>query len=113
MSAIKPIIVDTKCFDPKVRAQRVEVVRQSGIASIATIYKLLRRYWQRGQNPNSLLPDYRKSGAPGKSRAASGQRKIGRVRQYGDGEGMKVTPDIERLFRIAIEKHLLNKRLIS
>lgn len=45
----------------------------------------------------------------GKSRAASGQRKIGRVRQYGDGEGMKVTPDIERLFRIAIEKHLLNK----
>lgn len=109
LSAITPIIVDTKCFDPKVRAQRVEVVRQSGIASIATIYKLLRRYWQRGQNPNSLLPDYKKSGAPGKSRAASGQKKIGRVRQYGDGEGMKVTPDIERLFRIAIEKHLLNK----
>lgn len=106
---IKPIIADERCFEPRVRAQRVEQVRQSGIASIATIYKLLRRYWQRGQRPNALLPDYKKSGAPGKSRAASGQKKIGRVRQYGDGDGMKVTPDIERLFRIAIEKYLLSK----
>lgn len=79
------------------------------MASIATIYKLLRRYWQRGQRPNALLPDYKKSGAPGKSRAASGQNKIGRIRQYGDSEGIKVTPDIERLFRITIEKYLLNK----
>lgn len=77
MSAIKPIIVDTKCFDPKVRAQRVEVVRQSGIASIATIYKLLRRYWQRGQNPNSLLPDYKKSGAPEKVERRVAREKLG------------------------------------
>ena len=109
LQVIRPIIIDAYCFDPSIRSKRVEQVRQSGIASIATIYKLLRRYWQRGQRPNALLPDYKKSGAPGKSRAASGQNKIGRIRQYGDGEGIKVTPDIERLFRITIEKYLLNK----
>jgi transposase InsO family protein len=106
---IQPIIVDELCFDPKIRARRVEQVRLSGIASIATIYKLLRRYWQRGQKPNSLLPDYKNSGAPGKTRAASGQAKIGRTRQFGDGEGMKVTPDIERLFRLTIEKYILSQ----
>lgn len=78
------------------------------MASVATIYKLLRRYWQRGQKPNSLLPDYKNSGAPGKTRAASGQEKIGRSRKFGDGEGMKVTPDIERLFRLTIEKYILS-----
>ena len=106
---IQPIIVDELCFDPKIRARRVEQVRLSGIASITTIYKLLRRYWQRGQKPNSLLPDYKNSGAPGKTRAASGQAKIGRTRQFGDGEGMKVTPDIERLFRLTIEKYILSQ----
>lgn len=105
---IQPIIVDELCFEPKIRAQRVEQVRKSGMASIATIYKLLRRYWQRGQKPNSLLPDYKNSGAPGKTRAASGQVKIGRSRKFGDGEGMKVTPDIERLFRLTIEKYILS-----
>lgn len=105
---IQPIIVDELCFEPKIRAQRVEQVRKSGMASVATIYKLLRRYWQRGQKPNSLLPDYKNSGAPGKTRAASGQEKIGRSRKFGDGEGMKVTPDIERLFRLTIEKYILS-----
>lgn len=109
LEIIAPIIADDFCFSSKIRSQRVEQVRQSGIASIATIYKLLRRYWQRGQKPNALLPDYNKSGAPGKSRSASGSKKIGRARQYGDGEGMKVTPDIKRLFRITIEKHILSK----
>ena len=106
--AIRSIIADELCFDPKTRAQRVEQVRLSGIASTATIYKLLRRYWQRGQKPNALLPDYKNSGAPGKTRAASGQAKIGRARQFGDGEGIKVTPDIERLFRLTIEKYILS-----
>ena len=31
-----------------------------------TIYRLLRRYWQRGMTPNALLLDYYRSGAAGK-----------------------------------------------
>lgn len=107
LTIISSIIVDDGCFEAKVRAQRVEQVERSGLASKATIYKLLRRYWQRGQKPNALLPDYKNSGAPGKSRTALGQVKTGRIRQFGVGNGIKVTPEIERLFRIIIEKHVL------
>lgn len=113
LAIIQPIIFDEQCFETKIRAQRVEQVERSGLASKATIYKLLRRYWQRGQKPNALLPDYKNSGAPGKTRSASGTIKIGRVRQFGEGDGIKVTPEIERLFRIIIEKHILSKEALK
>lgn len=107
LQVIKPIIVDELCFDAKVRFERVEQVMLSKAASLSLCYKLLRRYWQRGQCPNALVPDYKNSGAPGIKRAAIGDTKVGRIRQYGDGKGVKVTEDIERMFRIVIEKYLL------
>ena len=63
---IEPIVYDTGCFNEEIRAKRVRLVEQTNIATKATIYKYLRRYWQRGQIPNALLPDYRNAGAPGK-----------------------------------------------
>ena len=67
----------------------------------------LAQYWQRGQIPNALLPDYKNSGAPGKTRTETNTKKNGRKRQFGDGEGCQITLDIEKLFRITISKHLL------
>ncbi|WP_240780375.1 transposase [Serratia proteamaculans] len=75
--------------------------------------RLLRRFWQRGQRPNALLPDYKNSGAKGKTRSGAGTEKIGRIRKYGDGEGIKVTEDIEKLFRRTIEKHLLSQKSLQ
>ncbi|EMD03910.1 DDE-type integrase/transposase/recombinase, partial [Escherichia coli] len=107
---ILPIINSKDRFDPKVRSELVEHVVQEHKVTKATVYKLLRRYWQRGQTPNALIPDYKNSGAPGERRSATGTAKIGRAREYGKGEGTKVTPEIERLFRLTIEKHLLNQK---
>ena len=45
--------------------------------TLATLYKFLRRYWQRGMSKNALLPEYRYCGARGKSRKA-GRVKRGR-----------------------------------
>ncbi len=42
----------------------------------ATVYKLLRRYWQRGQTPNALIPDYKNSGAPGKDVQRQEQQRL-------------------------------------
>lgn len=109
LTIIQPIIIDGGCFEAKERAKRVAQVEKSGIATKATIYKLLRKYWQRGQKPNALIPDFKQSGAPGKKRSAVGVLKIGRRRQFGKGEGIKVTEDIERLFRITIEKYIMKK----
>ena len=56
---IEPIVYDTGCFDEEIRAKRIRLVEQTNIVTKATIYKYLRRYWQRGQIPNALLLDYR------------------------------------------------------
>ncbi|MGF2259061.1 transposase, partial [Acinetobacter baumannii] len=63
---IEPIVYDTGCFNEEIRAKRVRLVEQTNIATKATIYKSLRRYWQRGQIQNALLPDYRTACSPGK-----------------------------------------------
>ncbi|MGK6603131.1 hypothetical protein ACKUWK_009785 [Proteus mirabilis] len=79
---ILPIINSKDRFDPKVRSELVEHVVQEHKVTKATVYKLLRRYWQRGQTPNALIPDYKNSGAPGERRSATGTAKIGRAREY-------------------------------
>ena len=106
-NAIKAIIQEPNYFDPSIRAVLISKIESSGLASKPTIYKYLRKYWQRGQIPNALLPDYRNSGAPGKTRTDINTRKNGRKRRFGEGEGCQITTDIERLFRIIISKHLL------
>lgn len=50
LAIIQPVIVDENCFETKARARRVTEIAESGLATKATVYKLLRRYWQRGQN---------------------------------------------------------------
>ncbi|HGY4246763.1 TPA: transposase [Citrobacter freundii] len=107
---ILPIINSPARFDSRGRGVLIEQIASKHQASKPNIYKILRRYWQRGQTPNALIPDYKNSGAPGERRSATGTAKIGRAREYGKGEGTKVTPEIERLFRLTIEKHLLNQK---
>jgi transposase InsO family protein len=106
---VHQIIIDENCFDPHIRAQRIQETAKTGIASLATIYSHLRRYWQRGQIPNAFLPDYKFCGSPGKTRASSGHKKLGRKKLYGEGKGIKINSDIERLFRITIEKYILSQ----
>ncbi|GAB6553220.1 Mu transposase C-terminal domain-containing protein [Bacillus mobilis] len=72
------------------------------------IYKYLRRYWQRGQNKNALLPDYQNCGAAGRERK-SGERKRGRPKKYPVyGIGINITDEIKRFFRIAINRYYHN-----
>lgn len=75
-----------------------------------TVYRLLRRYWQRGMCRNALLPDYVNSGARGKRRKPN-QAKLGRPRVVMEGKGSNVTPDIERIFRRVIEERLLKENI--
>ncbi|MDP4092953.1 MAG: DDE-type integrase/transposase/recombinase [Bacillota bacterium] len=72
----------------------------------ASVYKYLRRYWQRGKNKNSLLPDYCNSGGKGKSKKL-GLKKIGRPRKNIDvnGPGVNVDEDTKKIFRLAIKKY--------
>lgn len=106
---IKPIICDHQSVKPKVRSARVEQVIAEQGSTKQTLYRLVRRYWQRGQTPNALLPDYKNSGAKGNKRQAK-DKKLGRPRTNMAGIGAIIDENIERLFRRAIDKYLLTEK---
>jgi hypothetical protein len=88
-------------YDARRRGQLIaEHTRLHGV-SHPTIYRYLRRYWQRGQTPNALLPDYGNSGGRGKVRAVSAGVKRGRPRKAGAGQGLNADEAIRRVFRVA------------
>lgn len=109
---IKDIVCDPNCYDPKFRSAKISDLIASGKSSKPTLYKIIRRYWQRGQTPNALLPDYKNSGGKGKKRKSTG-KKLGRPRKYTSGIGVAVDEQVERIFRIAIDRYLLKDKGIS
>jgi len=84
-----------------------EITEQHGITNQSAV-RYIRRYWQRGLCKNALLPDYSNSGGAGKRRDTS-KNKLGRKRNVAEGIGCNITPDIERIFRQAIESRLLKQ----
>lgn len=77
--AIQPLVEDQtgQIFHSHGRGKLLnEREQQTGITK-KTIYKFLRRYWQRGLTRNALLPTYDRCGAKGKEREGS-ERKRGR-----------------------------------
>ncbi|MGG6297979.1 hypothetical protein ACQ4M4_26590 [Leptolyngbya sp. AN02str] len=72
-----------------------------------TVYKYLRRFWQRGKNQNALIPDYVNSSGKGRTKG-HGEKKRGRPRKYqrdlSIGVGINVTEADRRIFRLAVAK---------
>ncbi|MGF0004693.1 Mu transposase C-terminal domain-containing protein [Bacillus altitudinis] len=88
-------------------AKIVQIVADSGLGK-TKVKKLLSRYWQRGMNKNSMLPDYANSGGRGKSKKLNVD-KIGRPRKLTvDGEyrsGINITEEIKLQFEHGINKY--------
>ena len=63
---IKPLVDVPEFYNPKIRSQIIQTIIEREGSTKQTLYRLARRYWQRGQTPNALLPDYKNSGAKGK-----------------------------------------------
>lgn len=95
---------EPEIYYPPHRSQKIAKCVADGLATRATIYLYLRRYWQRGQTPNALLPDFSKSGGKGKTRTASADTKRGRPRTLGDLPGLNVDEDIRKVFRVAVAR---------
>lgn len=88
-------------YESRRRGQMIaEYTARHGV-SHPTIYRYLRRYWQRGQTPNALLPDYSNSGARGKTRSSTAGIKRGRPRREGAPPGVNVDEPMRRVFRVA------------
>lgn len=106
---IKTIVEDPNFYIKKVRAKHIAETLESGEVSRPYLYKLIRRYWQRGQVPNALLPDYKNSGAKGQKRTAT-DKKLGRPRVIMEGTGALINEPTEKLFRIIIDKYIFKKQ---
>lgn len=70
-------------FDARRRGPLVAACAAAHGVSHPTVYRYLRRYWERGQHPDALLPDYANSGAPGRTRGANANVKRGRPSKSG------------------------------
>jgi len=109
---IQPIVTDSLFYEPTIRASRIKEVLASQKISKPTLYTLIRRYWQQGQTPNALLPNYKNSGGKGKKRKPT-TKKLGRPRKYTPGVGAVIDDEVERLFRMTIDRHWLKDTEIS
>jgi len=70
-SIIEPLVTgenSVSIFYPNPRAQLIKKAARKHNVTKQKIYSLLRRYWQRGQTKNALIPDYFRSGGRGKFR---------------------------------------------
>ena len=92
-------------YQPRQRGRMVQEYSALHGVSAPTIYRYLRRYWERGQTRDALLPDYANSGARGKTRNASADVKRGRPRKSGGHPGLNADADIRKTFRAAVARY--------
>jgi hypothetical protein len=95
---IAPLLAEQPAiFEPDQRGKLIAKLVSERGESRHSLYRLLRRYWQRGLTRNALLPDYGKCGGRGKTKAA-GSKTRGRPPKYADAS-INVTPALRMLFR--------------
>jgi transposase InsO family protein len=102
---IKPLATEPLFFEPKIRSAIINKIIKDNGSTKQTVY----RYWQRGQTPNALIPDFMNSGAKGEKRSTQ-EQKLGRPRTFTPGVGAIVDESIEKLFRRVIDKYLLTEK---
>ncbi len=106
----------TEILEKKSRVRMFEIISKEEGLSVPKVKKLFSRFWERGMNKNSLLPDYINSGARGKERKLS-DAKVGRPKKpnyYGESaEGINITSDVKRHFDISVNKYYRGKNKIS
>jgi putative transposase len=104
---IQEMVSNPEIFRAKERGRLVaEVMARTG-CNHKTIYRYLRRYWQGGQTPNTLLPHYNRCGGRGKTRLDA-TRKRGRPSQLAlerqTATGVNVNEEILAAFQKGIRR---------
>ncbi len=106
---IKPLVFDQPAIFRNVpRADAIKRVIAVTGSNKPKIYRLLRRYWQRGLTPNALLPDYDRCGGRGKDKLLS-DKKRGRLYRE-DRLGVNVSPEMRSLFKAVVTRQFAKNR---
>jgi len=99
------VVALPEIFHPGRRSRMIKLHIESKSGSKQAIYNNLRRYWQRGQVANALLPSFFKCGGKGKERKYDDDSKRGRPRKFGVEVGMNVGKAIRRTFAVAVNTY--------
>jgi hypothetical protein len=91
-------------YRPQERAALVARCALAHGVSRPSVLRYLRRFWERGQTPDALVPDYANSGARGKTRSADGAKR-GRPRLAGDAPGLNIDAGTRATFRAAAARY--------
>lgn len=100
-------------FHRKGRSEYIGKACKEHNSTPRTVYKYLRKYWQRGKIENALLPDYGNCGGQGKQRTV-GDKKLGRPKKNSSdpeiGIGVNVDEETKKIFRVAFSKFYNNEK---
>ncbi|MFX0549536.1 Mu transposase C-terminal domain-containing protein [Hathewaya histolytica] len=103
-------------LDKSRRTKALEYIVKDSNKGMTKVKRVFSRFWQRGMNKNSLIPDYAKSGGKGKEKELT-EIKTGKPRNvdyYGNGvQGINITSDVKRHFEIVVNKYYRSKNKIS
>lgn len=107
---IQPLALNMpEIFKPRVRGEAVAALVDTGKVTKQTVYRLLRRYWQRGMVPNALLPDYARSGGRGRDKNVSPNRR--RSGAEGNTYSAVIDAETRQIFLSSIVTFKRNKHL--
>ncbi len=101
---IAPLLAQQPAIlDPDRRGKIVAALMKERGYSHVALYRLLRRYWQRGMTRNALLPDYAKCGGRGKDKAVS-YKPRGRRPKNPELVSVNVGSEMRKVFRTSITR---------
>lgn len=98
-------------YDRHQRGEMIAELKAQGHEA-ASIYRHLKRYWQRGKSKNAFLPDYMNCGGRGKEKTFSGKRN-GRRPQYSNTISRSIDGDTKKIFEQAVQKYYHTRKEYS
>ena len=105
---ISPLVElqENKLFSRKERGRLIAALAKKTGRRKQTIYNRLRRFWQRGQTKNALIPAWENVGHPKDDEGRKiGDKKLGRPRAGAD-QGRNVTPEDREIFEKGIKRFI-------
>lgn len=104
---------EPEIYQPRLRGPMVMACGERHGVTHPSVYRYLRRYWERGQTIDALLPDYANSGARGKTRGSRADVKRGRPRKPGSPPGVNADPLVRATFRSAVARYVATHERFS
>ncbi len=118
--AVRPLVTDPerRVLRPGGSGRVIAAQAKAAKSSRWTLYTLCRLYWQRGQTPNALQPEFGRCGGPGSdrlARAVPGAPKIGapsgEEKDQGVRIGRNVSHEWQRLIVVGARRYIEKRRL--